>query len=73
MGDRSVEPGVVVGLGVRVLGLGVLAGLLGKGRSRDLPRHGDTHLPVMAEISVCKTSQPCSCTSWGGCVRIIVF
>lgn len=58
MGDKSVEPRVTVGLGVRALGMGALAELLEEGSNRELAQHGDTHLHIMVELSVCLQNIP---------------
>lgn len=58
MQHKSVEPRVTVGLGVRALGLAVLAELLGEGSNRELPWHGDTHLHVTVGLSVCLQNIP---------------
>lgn len=58
MGDKSVEPRITVGLGVRAPGLGVLAELPEEGSNRELPWQGDTHLHVTVGLSVCLQNVP---------------
>ena len=58
MGYNSVEPRVTIGLGVRALGLGVLAELPEEGSNRELPWHCDTHLHITGSLSVCLQNIP---------------